>query len=251
MLSLYVERSSVVHRIHPVAKVLGLLLVFLAAFVADRPLALVPLLGGVLGLGALAGALRTLWRLRVLFLVILLVTVATWSFFYGEDLRFSTSGFWYGVTMGCKLATFFSCGILFLTTTKVEELAAALRLMRVPYYFGFTLTLAVRLVPVFFGAAMTVHEAQRCRGLDFGHGSVAVRIRHYARLVVPVFLGALRRADRMAMALEVRGFNSGRQRTVYPRAPFALRDALVLMTAMAIAMVYLWLWTSGHVRFSA
>ena len=181
---------------------------------------------------------RELWLALGILAVIVLVTAGTWSFFYGDDLRFSTDGLWYGVTMGLKLGTFFACGILFLATTKVEELAAALRVLKVPYYFGFTLTLAVRLVPVFFGAAVAVHEAQRCRGLDFGRGSVGTRLRQYARLVVPVFLGALRRADRMAMALEIRGFNSGRTRTAYPRAAFGVRDALALLATGAIAAVY-------------
>jgi energy-coupling factor transport system permease protein len=250
MLSLYVERASVVHRVHPVAKVVGLLFMFVAAFVADRPLALLPLLAGVLALAAIAGAAATLWRLRLLFTVIVLVTAGTWSFFYGKDLGFSAPGLWYGVTMGLKLGTFFACGILFLATTKVEELATALRVLKVPYYFGFTLTLAVRLVPVFFGATVAVHEAQRCRGLDFGRGSAGTRLRQYGRLVVPVFLGALRRADRMAMALEIRGFNSGRTRTAYPRAAFGFRDVLVLLATGAIAVVYVSLWSTGHVRFS-
>jgi energy-coupling factor transport system permease protein len=250
MLSLYAERASAIHRVHPVAKVVGLLFVFVAAFVADRPLALLPLLAGVLMLAAIAGATVTLWRLRFLLTVIVLVTAGTWSFFYGEDVGFSTDGLWYGVTMGLKLGVFFACGILFLATTKVEELATALRILKVPYYFGFTLTLAVRLVPVFFGATVAVHDAQRCRGLDFGRGTTGTRLRQYGRLVVPVFLGALRRADRMAMALEIRGFNSGRTRTAYPRAAFGLGDALVLVVTGGVAVVYVFLWSTGHVRFS-
>lgn len=245
MLSLYVDRRTAVHAIHPVAKVLGLLCMFVAAFVADRPVVLLPLLLGGVGIGALARALPVLWRLRLFFVVIFLVTASTWPFFYAEPLRFSATGLTYGISMGLKLGTFFVCGIVFLATTKVEELAAALRALRVPYYFGFTLTLAVRLVPVFFSAALTVHEAQRCRGLDFGRGSLATKARHYARLVVPVFLGALRRADRMAMALEVRGFNSGRARTAYPRPPFAARDAVALAAAAAVAAVYICLRSVG------
>ena len=147
-----------------------------------------------------SGAFVVLWRLRLLFVVIVVVTMSTWPFFYDTPLRFSSAGLQYGISMGLKLATFFAYGIVFLATTKVEELAAALRVLRVPYYFGFTLTLAVRLVPVFFSAALTVRDAQQCRGLDFSSGSLTTRMRHYARLIVPVFLGALRRADQRSPA---------------------------------------------------
>jgi hypothetical protein len=64
---------------------------------------------------------------------------------------------------------------------------------------------------------VTVRDAQRCRGLDFTRGSVRQRIARYVPVIVPVVIGGLRRADQMAFALEVRGFSSGRPRTVAPR----------------------------------
>jgi energy-coupling factor transport system permease protein len=251
VLSLYVERSSSIHRLHPVAKVLGLLFLFVAAFVADRPVVLAPLLAAGIGLGIAAGAVRVLWRLRVFFLVAAVVTTATWPFFYEQPLRFSATGLVYGISMGLKLGTFFACGIVFLASTRVEELALALRALRVPYRFGFTVTLAVRLVPVFFSAVLAVHDAQRCRGLDPRAASWRMRLRQYAGLIVPVFLGALRRADRMAMALETRGFNSGRQRTTYPRAPFGPGDLAALAVPLGVAILYLWLWAVGATQLTA
>ena len=79
-----------------------------------------------------------------------------------------------------------------------------------PYKLGFTMTLAFRLVPVFLDAAVTVVQAQRCRGFNFDEGNLVQRARRYVPVIVPVFMGALRRADGMAMALEARGFQSGR-----------------------------------------
>jgi energy-coupling factor transport system permease protein len=251
MLSLYVERGSAIHRLHPVAKLLGLLCLFVAAFVADRPLVLAPLLVAGMSLGLAAGAMRVLWRLRAFFVVVTVVTATTWPFFYEQPLRFSAPGLLYGVSIALKLGTFFVCGIVFLATTRVEELALALRALHVPYRFGFTLTLAVRLVPVFFSAALAVHEAQRCRGLDVHTASLRLRLRQYAGLIVPVFLGALRRADRMAMALETRGFNCGRPRTAYPSPPFRAADLLALALPLAVAGIYLWLWALGVTRLGA
>src|SRR5206468_3908909 len=85
-------------------------------------------------------------------------------------------------------------------------------------------TLAFRLVPVFFDAALAVVQAQRCRGLELGRGGIVARLRRFVPILVPVLIGALRRADRMAMALELRGFNSGRPRTTYLRAPAGPRS---------------------------
>jgi aspartokinase len=49
----------------------------------------------------------------------------------------------------------------------------------------------------------------------------------------------------LSMALEVRGFNSGRPRTTYPRPPFGRSDALALMMAGGLAAAYVLLWTTG------
>jgi hypothetical protein len=71
-----------------------------------------------------------------------------------------------------RLDTFLAVGILLLSTTRVEEVAYALGRVGMPYKAGFTLTLAFRLVPVFFDAALAVVEAQRCRGLEVSRGGL-------------------------------------------------------------------------------
>src|SRR5690606_36584454 len=112
----------------------------------------------------------------------------------------------FALGMALKLETFLAAGMLFLSTTRIEEFAYALTRLGMPYAVGFTMTLAFRLVPVFIDAALTVVQAQRCRGLDFERGSFVERVRRYVPVLVPVFMGALRRADQMAMALDARGF---------------------------------------------
>jgi energy-coupling factor transport system permease protein len=69
-------------------------------------------------------------------------------------------------------------------------------------------------------------------------------------VMVPVFVGALRRADRMAMALELRGFNSGRPRTTYLRARAGGADAVAGAIALATAGLYVALWASGAGRLA-
>jgi energy-coupling factor transport system permease protein len=144
--------------------------------------------------------------------------------------------------MALKLETFLAGGLLFLATTTVEEFAVALRAFGVPYRAGFVVTLAFRLVPVFLDSALTVVYAQRCRGLDFARGRLHQRIARYVPVIVPVFIGGLRRADQMAFALEVRGFSSGRRRTGLPRPAPNGGDALLVAVAVATFAVYLALW---------
>ncbi len=244
-LTLYVATPSVLHRLHPVTK-LGLLVAFIvASFMVDRPLLLLPLAATVGGLLVVAGGLPNVRRLRVMFLLVFFFTLFVWTLFYQSVLVPTYAGFLFGLSTAIRLATFLAAGILFLSTTRVEEVAYALGRLGLPYTIGFTLTLAFRLVPVFFDAALSVVQAQRCRGLEFGRGGVVARLRRFVPIIVPVLIGALRRADRMAMALELRGFNSGRPRTTYLRARAGRADALAGTLAFATAAIYVGLWAAG------
>ena len=257
-LFLYLDRQSFVHRRHPLVKVLALLLFFIAAFVMEHPLFILPLSAGIGALILLSGSTPTLYRLRILFFFIGVFTVLIWSVFYGRGthltampfLPVTREGILFGLGMATKLSTFLATGALFLSTTRIEEFAYAFTLLGLPYRISFTLTLAFRLVPLFVEAAFTVMQAQRCRGLDIHRGPLLQRLRNYVLVLIPVFMGALRRADQMAIALEVRGFNSGRPRTSYQRAPWQVGDALALLAVLGVTVIYLGLWRAGYGRIT-
>jgi energy-coupling factor transport system permease protein len=216
-----------------------------AAFVVEAPAFLLPL-GLAVGVClAVAGALPLVRRFRMLFLLVFVFTLVVWTLFFRGTLAPSWAGFRFGLSTAIRLDTFLATGLLFLATTRVEEVAYALGRLGVPYTAGFTLTLAFRLVPLFFDAAQTIVQAQRCRGLELDRGGLITRLRRFVPVIVPVFIGALRRADRMAMALELRGFNSGRRRTTYLRARASARDAVALALATGVVTLYLALWTHG------
>jgi energy-coupling factor transport system permease protein len=244
-LTLYVPAQSALHRLHPVSKLAGLVAFVIAAFLVDRPLFQLPLALGVLALLVAAGGWVNLYRLRVMFVLVFVFTLVIWTFFYRTVLVPTSAGFLYGLSTAIRLDTFLMAGLLFLTTTRVEEVAYALGRLGVPYQIGFTLTLAFRLVPVFFDAALAVVQAQRCRGLETSRGGLITRLQRFVPVIVPVLIGALRRADRMAMALELRGFNSGRPRTTYLRARAGAADVVAGTVAAVTAAVYFAIWASG------
>ena len=270
-LTLYVPATGPLHRLHPVTKLAGLVAFVVAAFVVDQPLVLLPLSAAVFALLVPAGALPNVRRLRFMFVLVFVFTLVVWTFFFRGQFAPTRAGFLYGLSTAIRLDTFLAAGLLFLSTTRVEEIAYAIgclripwvglvrigpfrlpcvRWIRVPYKVGFTLTLAFRLVPVFYDSALAVVQAQRCRGLELHRGGLVRRLRRFVPVLVPVLIGALRRADRMAMALELRGFNSGRPRTTYVRARAGPADAFAGTIAAATAVGYVTLWATGIGRLA-
>lgn len=259
-LYLYLDHRTPLHRLHPVVRLLGMVVLFVAAFVVEDPVGQIPLVVLLLGLAVWTRSLPNLYRLRLLVGLIFVMTFLIWTLFYGPDgqpplfrvgrFEISHTAPWFALGMATKLVVILCAGILFLSVTRIEELAYALHRVGLPYKIGFTMSLAFRLVPVFLDAAGTVVQAQRCRGLDFDQGGVWERLRRYIPVIVPVFMGALRRADNMAMALEARGFQSQRTRTTLASYELQANDSLALLLLGLLAGVYVFLWWNGTLRIA-
>lgn len=239
--SIYVDAGTAIHRLHPLTKLFVAFAVFVAVFSLDDPRFLWPAPAVLVGLVLLSGSGANLRALRPLILALPGGAVLLWSFFHrgGEPLfaigplRFTLAGVEYGLGMGLKLLTFLLVNVLLLSTTRVEELTLAFSRLGLPYRVGFALTLAFRLVPVFLESARTVLQAQELRSLGAEGNGLLDRLRRTAPVIVPVFMAALRRADRMAVALEMRGFGRPGRRSGVLELHAGLTDVLAVLLGVA------------------
>jgi len=251
---LYIDRGSFVHRLHPTVKVFALFIMFWSVYWVDHPLALLPL-GVVMALLVrVTGSWPNFYRLRWLFILIIFTTTLAWMVFYRQGpplinlplIHFSRASLVFGVGRGLKLAELLATSVLFLSTTKVEEFTAGLSRMGVPYRVGFSITLAFRLVPLFIDSAGTVVQAQSLRGYDFNQGGPLERVRRYVPVVIPVFMGALRKANNMAMALEARGFGMSATPTSFIDYPIRPRDIGAFAALIALGIAQFAIYYSGY-----
>jgi energy-coupling factor transport system permease protein len=239
--SLYVDAATALHRVHPVSKLAAAAAVFAAAFSLEDPRLLWPYPTVLLAVALLAGASPNLRRLAPLLLVVPLGALVLWTFFFAGGsplvelgpIRPTAAGAWFGTGMAAKLLTFLLLNVVLVSTTRVEELTYAFTRLGLPYRVGFALTLAFRLVPVFVDSAAMVLQAQRLRTLGEEPRGVVQRVRRAAPVIVPVFMGALRRADRMAVALEMRGFGRPGRRSGVVRPTAGPWDAVVVAAGLA------------------
>lgn len=253
-INLYLDGDSRLHRLHPQVKLAILGATFAAVYGIDEPLLVLPVTASIGVLLWVARAGPNVRRFAPMLLLVPIATFVTWSLFYGygrpvrppraEAVRFALG-------MGLKLECFVAASVLFLSITRVEEFTDALRGLGVPYRVSFVIALAFRLVPLFLGSALSVVAAQRARGLDFDRGSVAERLRRYMPVIVPVFMGALRRADAMAMALEARGFGRDASRATFVRSRFTTADRLATVLIATIVIAYVWAGLHGLGRVTS
>jgi energy-coupling factor transport system permease protein len=242
-LFLYLDRDSPVHRLDPRTKLFLLLGSFLAAVLFVTPGPLLALLALLLLYGAVGRALGNLRRVWPLLLSIAAVSATSWAIFATGTTplfwRVTRESLLYGLGAALKIDGMIVSGLIFLGTTRTEEMVLGLIRLRVPYQAAFAFSLAVRMVPTIIGTAVTVTEAQRSRGLDTEGGGPLRRFRSYVPLLVPIFLHTLRSTDQLARALESRGFGGPHPRTSYLEIGFHTRDALALALGGTLLLAFI------------
>lgn len=248
-LFLYLDRDTWVHRLDPRTKIIGLLIGFGICLCFNHPLYLTAVSSGVLTIALSARALPNFWRLRFILLLLVFFSGVLWPFFatgptplwsWGP-LNVSRESLLYGMAMGLRLATFVAMGLIFLSTTRNEELTNGLIRLGLPYPVAFALSTALRLVPTFAGAGATIVQAQTSRGLDLESGGPLKRAGKFIPLAVPLFLYAIRHTNLLAMALESKGFSPESKRTLYdePRMKGIDYAVMALLLLLLAALLYL------------
>ena len=230
---LYLDRNTWVHRLDPRTKMFLLVGAFVLAFLFLNPLYGLAVLALVVAFGALARSLVNLKRIRFILVMIGLVTVAMWSVFsQGERPLFlfvEWEALLYGIGVALRIDATIIAGMIFLSTTRNEEIATGLVKIGIPYRFAFAVSTALRLVPTIAATGSTISQAQRSRGLDLESGGLIQRVRKNTPLLIPVFVSTIRSTNVFSMALESKGFGASPKRTYFLHLAMGRRDWLVLL----------------------
>jgi energy-coupling factor transport system permease protein len=127
-------------------------------------------------------------------------------------------------------------GILVVATTDPVDLADSLvQQARVPARFAYGALAALRLLPLLQADWRSIARARRARGLDAGRDPLAA-VRLFAGQVFALLVAAVRRGVRLATAMDARGFDAGRPRTMArPQAVTAADRLLVAASALLVA----------------
>jgi energy-coupling factor transport system permease protein len=257
--SLYLDRGTFIHRLHPAVKLFALFIMFWSVFWVDHPLALLPVAIVMVLMAQASRSWSNFHAFRWFLILMIPPTMLEWMAVYRAGtpvvnlwvIHLSRQALLFGFGRGLKLALLLSSSILFLSTTTIEEFTTSLVTFRVPHRVAFAMSLAFRLVPLFMDSALTVVQAQSLRGYDFNQGNLLERMKRYVPAVIPVFMGALRRANNMAMALEARGFGLGMTPTSIIEYRIQPGDVIALAALTAIGSAYFILYYTGYAAIAS
>src|SRR3990170_244685 len=216
ILSLFVPRSSGVHRLHPLTKLTITASLLVAGLVLPGVWSTYALFGLVLLPLALWGKvwqemLRLSWRVALPFAIsVFLIQGFLWPggtplFFLGP-FSLKSEGLQFALASTGRILIVVSSFIWFALTTRPDTLMTALVQRGLPASLAYTIVATIQIVPRFQVRAATIIDAQRSRGLET-EGNMLRRAHAVVPLVVPLILSSLVDVEERALAIEARAFN--------------------------------------------
>jgi energy-coupling factor transport system permease protein len=157
-----------------------------------------------------------------------------------SEWRLFTGALEIGSATALRLAAIITLALLSgLSTTGPDLVRAIVQQLRVPYRIGYTALAAFRFVPRFAHELDTIRQAHRVRGAHGGRGPFAAVARGIG-YVVPLLAGAIRHAERVALAMDARAFGAYSDRTERYDVPFRSRDTVfVLLIWIVTAAIFI------------
>ena len=245
----YFPGDTVVHRLDPRTKILGLILYIVAIFEASG------WVGNALMivLTALCMAVshikpRNIFKGLKPMLFIIAFTAAL-NLFYTEGTPvlpgwpITWEGAERSVMMILRIVLLITGTFLLTYTTSpmeltdgLDRLLSPLRKIRVPVHeITMMMSMALRFIPTLIEETDKIMSAQKARGADFENGSLLKRAKALLPILVPLFVSSFRRADELAVAMESRCYHGGEGRTRMKQLHLAARDDI----ALAVAALFL------------
>ncbi|MDD2335690.1 MAG: energy-coupling factor transporter transmembrane component T [Geobacteraceae bacterium] len=237
----YLPGSSMLHRSDPRTKILLAIVFMVLVFIAEGCLSFLLLLSLTLIISSRVGkpikhSLKSVKPL--LFIAVFMMIVNTFAVKgtplsdYGIFKHFSQESVALSVRMVLRLFLLLTgASLLMATTTPIsltdglEALLKPLKRFKMPVNeAAMMISIALRFIPVLLDEAERIFKSQASRCTEVAFGNPLQRARNYLSVLVPLFVGAFRRADDLATAMESRCYQGSAGRTRMKRLVLSCAD---------------------------
>jgi len=250
----FVPGSSFLHRLDGRSKLIGFLITVATVILTNTAIGYGILLvftvfAAVISQLPVKMIFGTLRRLLVFFIILFAVNAV----FYSADepiwkwwiFTLSYDGMIQGANVVLKMIfIMLLSNILTLTTPPMvltsafETVLKPLGLIKVPVEeVAMILSVAIQFIPTILEETDTIRKAQTARGARFESKKLTHRAMAMLPMLIPIFIGAFRRADELSVAMEARGYRGAAYRTKKEYGRLKLRDVITLVLCAAFCAV--------------
>lgn len=258
LFSKYIAKETIIHNLDPRSKLLFvtsyLILVFLAKtklefFILIVILLLAEFLSKISFKYLISG-------FKLVFFIIMFTSIVHLIFNKTGEIVLTIFG--YSIYSGAFnsilliIVRFFlvvSIMIIFTITTSPSEITNAINtsfnfLNRIGLNvntFALLISISLRFIPTIGEETSRIINAQISRGANLKSGGIISRIKGFNSILIPIFVSTLKRADELATAMEVRGYNPNFKRTRYKTLKYSNKDYLLyIITLLLIIFIIIY-----------
>lgn len=254
---LYVEENSPLIKLHPLLKILLLLIINLEAWIIEAPLfLLVIILALLISYKLLRIPLSRIAKFLVLAIVI--VQAIMFSYLLGSTIPgtviyaklpwgtyISDMTLLYTFTVILRFLTMLIGSTLILAVMRDIDIIYGLKSLKIPFSFAFMISLAFRMSSIFLNDFFKIRDAMILRGTNFSSGNVIDKARNYSKLAVPLMVLGVRRMVELSYILEIKGLGLRKRRTFlydFPLKPYDKFLIIFLITLLTISIIGKFFW---------
>jgi ABC-type cobalt transport system, permease component CbiQ and related transporters len=244
----YRDNHSLLNRLDPITKFVGVIALTFLAFGTYLYWAQIAIAVIIMALATLGGriSLGDIWRATWYFAIasigffvvqsFSLSGTLPWFRLFGHQFFLDTENFTFSLAM--RIYSIFLLSFIFVRTTNPRDMAVgSVQVLRVPYRIGYSLFIALRVIPLIEDQLKTVQAAQMVRGVTADPG-IRGWIKNSMRYTVPVLVGVMRECNVMVYSMESRAFGA------YPTRTFVddvrMQRSGMIICLLLIAGVIAW-----------
>lgn len=244
----YVQNDSVFHKLNPMTKILWTFTVLIISFIFNNPVAIFAILLSNVLIALLSGIVKQVLPVMKALFIFSLILILCQVFFVDEGKvlfyaipyfnlgKVTDMGLSMSLVMSFRMvATVSTIPILMMTTPMTDMVVVLVEKLKIPFKYAFMFITALRFIPTFIGEMEQILQAQMSRGYHSDTKNPFKKLVIIIPLAIPLLVSSIKKTEKMAISMEVRGFASG-PRSNYRKVVMNPNDYLVI-TAFILLII--------------
>ncbi len=205
----YYNTKSIIHTMHPLAKLICLILFTVATFLINDIMPLTILLSISIIILMLSNVpwhyyFKQLWLMKILIIFIIIINLI---------IRVPINNSLYMI-FKIILIVIYSSIYIFTTTPKettyaLQTFLSPLKIFKInSNRIAFTISLALRFIPIIFEQGNKILKAQASRGIDFNNSKLKDKFLAIKSMLLPMFILSFKKADEISELMELRLYDA-------------------------------------------
>ena len=249
----YVHKDGLFHRLHPVTKIIFIIVIRVMCIVSTSLLFLISLVLVLLLIAYVSNLYEEIIRqsklIIMMSLVFIIITILTMPNggqigylipqgfpLFGGSIPLTWGALEIGILLSLRFMILIYAFQLFLISTQPRDIVHTMERMRIPIDYTLMFIIALRFIPTLQIEGKRIHEAQLARGYNPGTGIMG-KVRSVAPIVIPLVSNALARATVLGLTIDIRGYRTG-VRTRIREFAFQRRDYATIIILIATGCGY-------------